>query len=212
MQNNRYPKNCYKMLKSLDEAGRHTWASDVKKLLFKYGYGFVWIAQEVEYIYINIFISQVKQRLTDCLKQNWHASIDESSRCDSYKLFKTLLNPERYLSIDMPFLHKKAMARFRCSSHKLKIEVGRHHNIERENRFCLYCQNIENRYILEDEYHVFFHCPRYMDLRQFLLYSWYSGGNDILNFYNILQIEDSLKIRKISYYIFCLLKRNEEQL
>ena len=30
MQNNRYPKNCYKMLKSLDEAGRHTWASDVK--------------------------------------------------------------------------------------------------------------------------------------------------------------------------------------
>ena len=102
--------------------------------------------------------------------------------CDNYKLFKTLLNPERYLSIDMPFLHKKAMARFRCSSHKLKIEVGRHQNIERENRFCIFCQNIENRYILEDEYHVFFKCPRYLDLRQHLLYSWYSGGNDMLNF------------------------------
>ena len=31
MDNHRYPKNCYKMLKLLDEAGRQTWAS---KLLF----------------------------------------------------------------------------------------------------------------------------------------------------------------------------------
>ena len=81
------------MLKSLDEAGRHTWASNVKKLLFRYGYGFVWVSQEVGDI--NMFIKQFKQRLTDCMKQNWHASIDDSSRCDTYKYFKTLLNPEK---------------------------------------------------------------------------------------------------------------------
>ena len=70
MQNNCYPKMFYKMLKSLDEAGRHTWASNVKKnnLLFRYGYGFVWVSQDVGDI--NIFIKQFKQPLIDYMKQN----------------------------------------------------------------------------------------------------------------------------------------------
>ena len=206
MHNDRYPKNCYKMLKSLDEAGRHTWASNVKKLLFRYGYGFVWVSQEVGDI--NSFIKQFKQRLIDCMKQNWHGSIDDSPRCDTYKYFKTLLNPEKYLCIDMPFLHKKAMSRFRCSSHKLMIETGRHRNIDRENRYCSYCQTFENFYVLENEYHVFFKCPRYSDLRQNLLFSWYSGGTEVLHFYNILQLEDASKIKNVSYFIYHILKRN----
>ena len=90
------------------------------------------------------------------MKQNWHSSIDDSPRCDTYKYFKTLLNPERYLCVDLPFLHKKATARFRCSSHKLKIKIGRHQIIDRENRYCPYCQTIENVFVLENEYHVFF--------------------------------------------------------
>ena len=60
------------------------------------------------------------------MKQNWHSDINESSRCDSYKEFKTLLNVERYLSMDMQFYLRKAFARFRTSSHKLSIEIGRH--------------------------------------------------------------------------------------
>ena len=39
MQNNRYPKRCYKMLKALDEAGRQNWGSKVRNLLFTYGLG-----------------------------------------------------------------------------------------------------------------------------------------------------------------------------
>lgn len=208
MHNNRYPKNCYKMLKSLDEAGRLTWASNIKKLLFRYGYGFVWVSQEVGDI--NIFIKQFKQRLIDCMKQNWHGSIEDSPRCDTYKYFKTLLNPEKYLCIDMPFLHKKAMSRFRCSSHKFKIETGRHQNIDRENRFCQFCEITEHSKAVEDEYHVFFVCPRYSDIRLQLLLSWYSDESDLPNFYNILQVDDTLKIRKLSNYIHHLLKRNEQ--
>ena len=36
------------MLKQFDEAGRRTWASNIKELLFTYSFGYVWIAQEVE--------------------------------------------------------------------------------------------------------------------------------------------------------------------
>ena len=94
---------------------------------------------------VNAFIGQFKIRLTDCMKQTWHSDINESPRCDSYKEFKTLLNVERYLTLDMPFYLRKALARFR---HKLSIEIGRHHNINRADRNCIYCLNQSNTMII----------------------------------------------------------------
>ena len=38
----RYPKNIYNMLCRLDENGRKTWSSDVKSVLYTYGFGHVW--------------------------------------------------------------------------------------------------------------------------------------------------------------------------
>ena len=48
MPNNRYPRNCYLMQKSLDDVGRRTWSTYVKNLLFLYDFGYVWISQDVE--------------------------------------------------------------------------------------------------------------------------------------------------------------------
>ena len=153
MEDHRYPKNCYKMLKSLDEAERQNWVSKVRELLFQYGFGYVWIAQE--FGDEKLFINQFKIRIADCMRQNWHSDINESSRCDSYKEFKSLLTVERYLNLDMPFYLRKAFARFRSSSHKLAIEIGRHHNINRTDRICTFCFNQSNDLHLEDEFHVF---------------------------------------------------------
>ena len=80
-----HPKNCYKMLKAFDESGRQNWVSKACNLLFTCGFGYISIAQDVGDI--GMFISQFKQRLTDCMTQRWHADITESSRCDTYKEF-----------------------------------------------------------------------------------------------------------------------------
>jgi hypothetical protein len=47
MPESRYPKACYQMLCTLDEAGKHTWATSVKQILNKYGFGIVWLQQGV---------------------------------------------------------------------------------------------------------------------------------------------------------------------
>ena len=47
MDNHRYPKQCYNMLKRFDDAGRNTWATEIKNVLFMYGFGYVWIAQDI---------------------------------------------------------------------------------------------------------------------------------------------------------------------
>ena len=117
LPHHRYPINCYLILKAIDEVGRVTWASKDKDLLYTYGFGNVWISKEVDIC--NILLSCFKQRVKDCVTQNWQ--------------------PEKYLNMDLHFQLRKALARFRCSIHKLNVEFGRHHNINREDRICLYC-------------------------------------------------------------------------
>ena len=41
MPDHRYPKQCYIMLCSLSNAGKFTWATHVRTLLYKYGFGYV---------------------------------------------------------------------------------------------------------------------------------------------------------------------------
>ncbi|XP_013402351.1 cell surface hyaluronidase-like [Lingula anatina] len=45
MNEDRYPAHVYDVLFKLDSSGRHTWATDVKMLLYRYGFGYVWEAQ-----------------------------------------------------------------------------------------------------------------------------------------------------------------------
>lgn len=40
-------RQCYLMLKSVDDAGRPCFATKIKKLLLQYGFGYVWITQDV---------------------------------------------------------------------------------------------------------------------------------------------------------------------
>ena len=47
MPNSRYPKACYRMLLTLDQHGRNNWATSVKNLLYRYGFGDVWEEQGV---------------------------------------------------------------------------------------------------------------------------------------------------------------------
>ena len=83
----------------------------------------------------------------------------DSRRCDFYKSFKSLLNVESYLSLNIPFRQKRLLSRFRCSNHNLNIEYGRHFNVNREDRVCTHCFMHHDVLILEDEYHAFF-CVR----------------------------------------------------
>ena len=116
MPNHRYPKQCYMMLKALDDSGRKCWASKVKTILIRYGYGNVRVSQEIGGV--NLFIGHFRQRIIGCYAQNWQSDKNNSSRCHHYMYYKTMLNTERYLTLEnIPYKHKIAFSKFRCSNH-----------------------------------------------------------------------------------------------
>jgi len=96
MPRNLYPRQCYEMIRQLDEGGRNTWATNIKHLLYRYGFGIAWITQDIGNV--NVFIAMFKDRLTESFYSNTMSNINTSPKALCYKLFKSALNPELYLS------------------------------------------------------------------------------------------------------------------
>ena len=69
---------------------------------------------------------------------------------------------QNYLRKPVSSLCLKEISKIRMSSHNLKIEKGRYHNIERQSRLCVLC-NLND---IEDEFHFILKCPLYYDLRE----------------------------------------------
>ena len=194
------------MLKSIDDSSRTTWASHVRTLLFTYGFGFVWLSQEVGDDHI--FLSQFKQRVSDCMTQSWHGQLSSSNKCKYYIEFKSLLNVERYLCIGLPFYLRRALSRFRCSSHRLSIEIGRYQGTDPVDRLCKFCQDI-GMTLVEDEYHALCICTQYSDLRQrYLDCRWYVYPSTD-KFQYMLSSSNPFLIKSLAVFIHHMLNRQE---
>lgn len=198
MPNHRYPRQCYLMLRSLTEAGKTTWTTHIKTLLFEYGFGYAWIADNVGNS--NAFIASFIQRIKDISLQNWRQSINDSPKADHYKYFKTHLDVEKYLFVDLSYICRKTLANFRCSCHTLRIETGRHSNIEREHRFCPFCLE-RNVYTVEDIFHFFMLCPLYADLRNMYFKRQWRQHTTVQKFYYIMRLTDKENLFSIAKFL-----------
>jgi hypothetical protein len=77
-----------------------------------------------------------------------------------------LLDEELYLRLDVAlYLRIKSFVKFRCSSHKLGIILGRHMGIPRDERVCIYCFKYQIT-VVEDE---FCECKKYSQARDLYL-------------------------------------------
>ena len=103
--------------------------------------------------------------MKDCELQLWKTDVQSMPKLRTYSLFKETREKELYLSLSIPRKLKTALARFRTGSHSLEIEVGRHKKLSTEDRLCKFCGLSNNSIVVEDEYHVLFHCLAYNDIR-----------------------------------------------
>ena len=119
-------RNAYNMLLELDGTGFTNWCSRIRSVLELNGLDQAWETQHIGNT--NKFMLSFKDSIVRILTQRWRQDIESSSKLRTYSLVKNSLCVEPYI------LNKKgnhlitALARYRMSSHDLKIERGRFNN------------------------------------------------------------------------------------
>ena len=112
---------------------------------------------------------QLKERMEQEFKNRWEAEVkgeitrgQERPRSTKLELYKAVrLEFEAATYIQLPYHRRyKPYFRFLASNHRLRVELGRHHRTQRDERCCELCPTD-----VEDEIHVF-DCPRFEEIRR----------------------------------------------
>jgi exonuclease III len=152
-------RQAYEMLLIQSEKGNINWVTKVKNILTVNGFGIVWINQGVGSD--KMFLSEFKDRLVSCFKQNWHSKLAEDDRYTWYFSYKNIFQPEKYLHAISKKWHRDMLSRFRTRTLGLRVRK-RWFDISTGNQNCLLCT--EETFI-ENETHFMFLCKSYDALR-----------------------------------------------
>eukprot|EP00745_Piridium_sociabile_P004779 TRINITY_DN12882_c0_g1_i11.p1 TRINITY_DN12882_c0_g1~~TRINITY_DN12882_c0_g1_i11.p1 ORF type:complete len:153 (-),score=3.85 TRINITY_DN12882_c0_g1_i11:317-775(-) len=96
-------------------------------MLFRTGFGLVWLNQGVENI--NAFLFEFRQRLIDCRWQSWNEHIQDSDRFALYRTFKSTWKCEHYLLIDIDRHIKSYLTRFGFGVTDMVVHQDRYNNV-----------------------------------------------------------------------------------
>jgi hypothetical protein len=198
-------KSCYNMLYNLCEAGRCNWATNVKNILFRFGFGYIWQAQWIGNP--KLFLEQFRNCLYDCDIQTWNTSLTRMDKLQTLIMYKTELTSEPYLSLSIPQRIRSQLAKFRIGNHRLEIEVGRFQGTIRNERFCKLCFSVDKRFI-EDEYHVLLVCPFYRELRSVYL-NLDGEPKNLHTFVQIMSSKDEDSLIKLGLFVTNMFKSRD---
>ena len=166
LDNSKIVKKVYIQLKENAEVGFSNWASKIKHLLKTYNMEEFWTKQTWAQCEANTFLITFKEQIYTKYQNNWYEELCSYPKMRTYITFKKQFRFEPYLLEVKDYKLRKAIAKFRLSSHKLEIERGRYHKppIPADRRLCKLCNSGD----VEDEFHVLMKCPIFNDLRSVL--------------------------------------------
>ena len=155
----------------------------------------VWIQQNVGNV--NIFLSLVKQRLSDNFIQNWNSRHTDSSRALFYRNFS--FGYKAYLDTETTNTFRFALSRVCLSSHRLEIETGRWaspNSTPVENRLCTSCQK------LEDGCHFVLECVRYNEMKRTLIPNYCFRRPNMFKLIELFTTDIKKMQRNLSVFLF----------
>ena len=191
------------MLLELDAIGFTNWRSRIRSVLERTRLDQTWESQNIGDT--NKFMLSFKESIVRIFTQRWRRDIESSSKLRTYALVK------KYFFVEPYILHIKenhlitAMARYRMSSHDLKIERGRFNNsiTPKYQRICIWCE-------IDDEIHLLLHCSAMNNERKIL----FDTVAAIINvqptnemFLRIMTSRDITEVKSLAQFIYGCFKQ-----
>jgi exonuclease III len=170
------------------------WSMKIKRLFDNLGYSHVWLDDNVDF---SIYPA-IKQRILDQFYQTWKSDTQNTAKLEFYSNIKEDFKFNNYLTIIKNQKYRIAFTKFICSAHNLEIEVGRYHNIPRNERTCKLC----NQKQVENEYHFMLTCPIYSHLRKRFLPGSFTSFPNKQALYRMFKTNNPKLICNISKFIY----------
>jgi len=203
----------YRLGVQLDNVGTKNWVSGVKHILKLLDMENMW--KEIETTKGDNIATTLLDRLK--LKFQQHSfdllhddnkGTNHQNKLRTYRQFKKDTSFEKYLAVIKNPYHRSAMTKLRISAHTLKIETGRHQNINVAERKCPVCSTQK----IEDEEHFLLHCPCYNNIRN--EYSQKTGNANIdqICLTKILESKNENTLIKLGKFIYQCFNLREENM
>ena len=144
------------------------------------------------------FLSLVRQRLRDINMQDVTSRLRDTTRGSFYININPTLCFMTYLDTVWSGACRKALSRFRLSSHHLKVESGRWHKpqpIPFNDRKCILCNQ------LEDEFHFVCECPKYEEIRRIYIPHHIVSHCSMHKFIEFLCTNDSTMLQNLALFV-----------
>jgi hypothetical protein len=172
----------------------YKWITFIKQTLDHLGMSNIWISQT--FLSVKWLSQQIKTRQNDQYLQTWRNNISQSSRGNTYELFKEKLNFENYFNI-IPEKLWTVIIKFRTSNHYLPIETGRWNNVLLEDRLCALC----DEHTIGDEFHYLFSCKYFRNARLESLHPHYYTRPNIYKFRELMASKKISTLKKLAKFI-----------
>ena len=161
MESNQLAKKIFCDLAELDQQGFNTWVTDALKLVHHLRLD---VTNEK-----NILSLNCKRAVQNKFITTWSTHLQNTElnpRLRTYRTIKHVFAMEPYLYLVKKTRYRQAIAEFRCSSHTLEIERGRHTNPKTPvaDRKCSCCD------VIEDEKHILLICDMNKPQREYFFH------------------------------------------
>ena len=199
--------SCYSVMYNRCHLGKTNWASKIRDILYRYGFGWIWENQHVpdSAALMRLF----SERVRDCELQLWSSDLYAMPKLKLYSKYKESRREELYLSLPIPRRLRADLARYRTTSHSLEIELGRHYNIARADRLCKLCRR-HNVVAVEDEIHVMFNCEACNDIRNLYIDRDALTCANEYNFIKLMNADNTDCIVKLANFVSYMFKIRQQ--
>jgi len=170
------------------------WLLFIKSIFDNCGMSNIW--QNQDCISKNWIVLSIEQKLKDQFRQEWFANVNQSSKGLCYKLFKTELKFENYITV-LSLKNALKLCKFRCGNHRLPVETGRWQNVQRQERLCHLCESAD----IGDEFHYVMSCPFFKKERYKYLPHYCCTNVNILKFKNVFTTVNIVLLEKLCRFI-----------
>jgi hypothetical protein len=122
-------------------------------------------------------VANVKQKFSDLFLNDWYCTVNESSICEIYKLFKEKIHFGPYLTNI-----QKQLKRYITRNSRLSVETGSWNGIDLNLRKCTLCNSSGS---IGYEFYYLFECNELSFLRKRTLDRNYARHPKCINFFNL---------------------------